>query len=378
MSTERIQITPSVLTWARERAGLSVEDACQTFKKIEAWEAGASFPTYPQLEKLAEEFKLPVAVFFFPAPPDIPPISESFRTLPDQQFSEIPRRVRFLLRKAKALQINLAELTGEKNPAPRLITHDLTFPVNVEIGKMAGVVREYLGVSLEEQVRWASVEDALEGWRKSLNNSGIFVFKDAFKSDNYSGFCIYEEMFPIIYVNNSAAKTRQIFTLFHELAHLLFHTSGIDAENDEFIETLHGDARRIEIICNRFAAEFLAPEDAFEAAFAGQPPTEATAEVLASRFHVSRESIFRKFLNRGLIDEDTYRRAAARWKRQRNGGTGGNYYWTKIAYLGPEYITLALSQYYKNKIDDIQLAEYLDTKQKNISKLEDYFARRGV
>jgi transcriptional regulator with XRE-family HTH domain len=69
MPRQTIPITPSVLTWARERAGLSLDDASQTFRSIAAWERGESFPTYPQLEKLSDALKVPVAVFFFPEPP---------------------------------------------------------------------------------------------------------------------------------------------------------------------------------------------------------------------------------------------------------------------------------------------------------------------
>jgi len=38
---------------------------------IEGWEAGASAPTYPQLEALAYKvYKHPLALFFFPEPPE--------------------------------------------------------------------------------------------------------------------------------------------------------------------------------------------------------------------------------------------------------------------------------------------------------------------
>ena len=129
MPREQIPVTPSVITWARERAGFSVEEASEDFAKIAAWEAGVAFPTYPQLERLADTFKLPIAVFFFPEPPDLPLISESFRTLPEKEFAQIPRRVQYLLRKASALQINLFELCQGQNPAKRLITRDLEFSV---------------------------------------------------------------------------------------------------------------------------------------------------------------------------------------------------------------------------------------------------------
>jgi len=371
---EEIPVNPQMVAWARNRAGLSIEEAAEKFTHIAAWEAGTSFPTYPQLERLADEFKLPVAAFFFPEPPTLPPIRESFRTLPDTEFDQIPRQVRFLLRKAKALQINLAELTQGRNPAPRLITRDLRFPDTVSITLMAAHVREYLGISLADQYQWPDDDTALKAWRSALQASGIFVFKDAFRVDAYSGFSLYDDEFPIIYANNSSTKTRQTFTLFHELAHLLFHTSGIDTLEDRYIPNLPEQQRRLEVLCNRFAAEFLVPEAAFNRAMASRDHSERAAEQIAEQFHVSREVIYRKFLDRGWIDEAEYTRAVQIWAGQRTGGSGGNWYRTQITYLGREYIELAFRQYYQNRIDDEQLAAYLDTKPRNVGTLEEYFS----
>ena len=371
---EEIPVNPKLITWARDRAGLTVAEAAQKFAHIAAWEAGTSSPTYPQLERLADEFKLPVAAFFFPEPPTLPPIRKSFRTLPDAEFDEIPRQVRFLLRKGKALQINLVELTQGRNPAARLITRDLVFPDDISIPRMAARVREYLSITLAEQYQWADDDTALKIWRSTLQRNGVFVFKDAFRVDTYSGFSLYDDEFPIIYVNNSSTKTRQTFTLFHELAHLLFHTSGIDTLDDSYIPRLPDEQRRIEILCNRFAAEFLVPEAAFNEAMASRDHTERTAEQVAERFHVSREVIYRKFLDRVWIDEAEYTRATRIWGSQRTGGSGGNWYRTQITYLGREYMDLAFRQYYQNRIDDEQLAEYLDTKPRNVGTLEEYFA----
>jgi len=379
MRYEELPVTPTLITWARTRAGISVEEATKTFKRIQAWEEGEACPTYPQLEQMADEFKVPVAVFFFPEPPTVPEISETFRTLPETEFQRIPTRVRLLLRKAKAFQLNLMELTGGRNPSPRLITRDLALPRNGNLSQIVDAVRAYLGVSLDEQRGMPDDEAALKRWRDAIFSAGIYVFKDAFKIDEYSGFCLYDDIFPIIYVNNSSSKTRQIFTLFHELAHLLFHTSGIDTIHDEYIPHLASEAQRIEILCNRFAAEFLLPEQALNAAMRGQRATEATAETIAMSFHVSREVVFRHFLDRGLIDQAAYNEAAERWASQRQaGGRGGDYYWTKLAYLGREYVALALSQYRQNRISESQLAEYLDTKPKNLTGIEEYFVRSGA
>jgi Zn-dependent peptidase ImmA (M78 family) len=377
MASEGIPVNKELISWARKRAGLTLAEAAEKFAQIAAWEDGTSLPSYPQLEKLSDEFNLPVAAFFFPSPPTLPPIRETFRTLPDADFEQIPRQVRYLLQKAKALQLNLTELTQGRNPAPRLITRDLRFPDDVSIARMAARVREYLDVSLDRQFQWRDDDTALKAWREAIQKAGVFVFKDAFRVEGYSGFCLYDDEFPIIYVNNSSTKTRQIFTLFHELAHLIFHTSGIDTLDDPYIPQLPEQSRRIETLCNKFAAEFLVPEAAFRSAIADQNHSEQTAEQLAQRFRVSRAVIYRKFLDRGWIDEATYNRAVRAWDAQKSEGSGGNWYRTQITYLGRDYIELAFRQYYQNRIDDAQLADYLDTKPKNVGTLEEYFTQNS-
>lgn len=345
------------------------------FADIEEWERGEGSPTYPQLEQLSDMYKLPVAVFFFPEPPDLPPIQQSFRTLSDVHFDALPRRVRILLRKARVFQINLFELNDGRNPSEQFILEDLQFLPDMDVPSMARRVRDYLGVSLEEQTHWHDINDAFEAWRTVLEDHGVAVFKDAFQSDFCSGFCLYDDVFPLIYVNNSA-KSRQIFTLFHELAHLLFHTSGIDPLIDGPNDGLPFNLRRIEVVCNSFAAEFLLPNSRFEAEIVRMPPTEQTASVLADRYHLSREFIFRRFLDRGDISEEEYLSAAQRWADQLGQGSGGNYYWTKIAYLGTNYLGLAFSRFRQNRITEPELADYLDIKVRNLSKLEDHLARK--
>lgn len=65
-------INPEILRWARESSGYSLEDICVTIKKYNDWENGKDFPTYVELEKLANKFKRPLAIFFFPKVPQEP------------------------------------------------------------------------------------------------------------------------------------------------------------------------------------------------------------------------------------------------------------------------------------------------------------------
>jgi Zn-dependent peptidase ImmA (M78 family)/transcriptional regulator with XRE-family HTH domain len=378
---EGLPITPAVVTWARERAGYSMEDSIRVFKKIAAWETGEALPTYAQIEQMAEKFKIPISVFFFPAPPAIPAIEQSFRTLTAEDFASIPRTVRLFLRRGQAMQVNLAELNDGKNQSPSLITRNLQFSPNAALDKIAAEVRAYLGVSIQEQASWKNVDVALEAWRDVFaNRAGIYVFKDAFHAPNYFGFCLYDEEFPIIYVNNSSAKSRQIFTLFHELGHLLFHTSGIDIVDDTFLGHLGDTEQKIETICNGLAARILVPNDVLDEMLSGIEIGRDAAAKLANYFGISREVIYRKFLDRNLIDQEEYEAAAKEWTAQIKTKTSdaGNYYNSHRAYLGQRYIDLAFSKYYQQRFDRSQLAEYLNLKPKNLPTFAERFAGGGL
>ena len=383
-----MSLNADIIVWAREKAGYKPSDPriLKDFPKLDVWEKGDDRPSYPQLERLADKLKVPVSVFFFPERPDFPEIEETFRTLGSEVLGNIPPKIRLLLRKARAFQIGLEELNLGRNPAERIITQEIKLSISASVDEIASEVRRLLGVSIEDQINWRNTDIAFDEWRKAFYNAGVYVFKDAFgrENNNYSGFCLYEQDFPVIYVNNSTSRTRQIFTLFHELAHLLFNTSGIDTDNDDYIYTLQDDHQRIEIICNQLAANTLVPDEFFNDYFEemsgnrrlSEDPRELASN-MASQLNVSREMIFRKLLDRKMIPQAEYEDAAKEWKEQRrtrNGG--GNIYYNWIAYLGGEYITLAFKRYYQNQITFEQLGEYLDIKPKNLNRLEDYLIRR--
>ncbi len=87
-------INPKVLTWARKRCGLSVEDLARNLGKdsdiVLQWESGEAFPSYTTLETLAYgHFKIPLAVFFFPEPPDIEDPAAKFRRLPEYELERL-------------------------------------------------------------------------------------------------------------------------------------------------------------------------------------------------------------------------------------------------------------------------------------------------
>jgi Zn-dependent peptidase ImmA (M78 family)/DNA-binding transcriptional regulator YiaG len=373
-----IPINPEILVWARTSLRLSVEEVshkmggASSVDVVKAWEKGDSSPTYPQLERLAHDiYKRPVAIFFFSRiPEEDNPVAE-FRSLPENISSELPSEMIKLFRKAKLFQLNLEEIFEETKPVSNPLIDEISFDPN-QIIYFCRLIRSSLGITIAEQCKWKSTETALKKWRKAFMAKGIFVFKDAFKNDKYSGFCLFHEKYPIIYINNSMPDSRQIFTLFHELGHLLLHTGGIDFRTTEPIQSLHSNYREFEIICNKFANEFLVPSDSFQPT-KGQPD-ETIISSLAETFSVSREVILRKFLDRNIVNSDYYEVFATKWAEQTNKkkaeGSGGTYYNNQKTYLGEGYIDLVYTKYYQSKITLDKVSEFLDVKIRNLPGLE--------
>lgn len=376
-----VPINPEILQWARETSNYTMDEIADKLGKssetIYAWERGEEYPTYVQLEVMAYRLlKRPIAIFFFPEPPEIDEPQAEFRTLPAEQVNQLSPNVIVLLRQARDRQFALSELFDGQNPAGQTILGRVDADPQMSVAEVAMRVRDRLGVSLREQVSWSSTDEAFDNWREALERAGSFTFKEAFSDDRISGFCLYEPSFPIIYVNNSMPKTRQIFTLFHELSHLLFGTAGIDLNDDAFIEDLEAQARRIEIFCNQFAAEFLVPDIDFDRVISGKGSfDQQRISLLAGRYCVSREVILRKILDRGLIDQERYDRDTARWiedarqaRRDRRGG--GNYYATMATYLGHSFLERAFQQYHRRHLSLYELSAMTGVRVENLPRLE--------
>jgi len=324
---------------------------------------------------LAKKYGRPLAIFFFPEPPYEEEIEKSFRTVPENQINDLSPSMRKILRKAQVMQINLKELNNEINPSKKQIISDLKINENTSPVKFAEQVRSYFNISLEEQKKWKTTEDALKNWRDIFEDNGLFVFKDAFRQENkeISGFCLYDEQFPIIYINNSIPKTRQIFTLFHELFHLLLKINDICLENNSYLN------QQIEIKCNKFAGEFLVPTKDLIGNLDDKTITEEKISSFSNLYKVSREVILRKFLDLKKINEQSYKKLVEKWKKDsenKTKGSGGDYYNTKIIYLGMNYLDLVFQRYNQNIITVEQAADYLNTKVKSFSSLEEKFLRR--
>jgi Zn-dependent peptidase ImmA (M78 family) len=349
---------------------------------VDAWENGSSAPTYSQLETLAYDlYKRPLAMFFLPNPPDEPSPKAEFRSLPERDLSALNRDTVLLIRKARAFQLALAELFDGRSPAQAPLWRSVKLTPGRPIPPVATRVRVELGISFEAQLRAdnGSDDEALKMWRRAIEARGIFVFKHTFKQSDISGFCLRHAEFPVIMINNSTTKTRQSFSLLHELAHVLADRSGISSFDESRIESLTPRERAIEVFCNAVAAEILVPMADFRAQVVRLPSNvESTGDdqfaALASRYHVSRAVVLRRFLDNDQVSQTFYEAKTREWDAQKDEkGSGGNYYATQNAYLSERFLSEVFSRYARRQISRDDAADLVGVAPKNLARLEDQF-----
>lgn len=375
-------VNGKIIQWAREYYNMSSEEAAQKIgvdlEKYKDWEAGKDYPTYAKLKKISDVFHKPSALFFFPVPPKIASPKGDLRTLPDAVVNRLSRNVILQLEKAKVYQLSLIELYGERDS---IFMHRDEFPDSVDA--LCEFFRKKLEFPVAAQKARKSTKVVFEIYREKFYDIGIYVFKDSFRDNAISGLCVKDNRFPVIVINNSMSFARQIFTLFHELYHLISDTSGAEIIRDDFYSMLAENQSTIEHNCDSFANNFLVPLDDFRQELEKAPVDEKRIEDLAQLYSVSREAIMYKLLTLGKITssdysqlKETFYGEAIRSQGKKEGKKGGgNYYSTKLSYLGNQYTGEVFRQYFSGKISGVKAGEMLQSKVDHLPRLESVFFR---
>ncbi len=374
-------INGSLIQWAREYCHMSPEEAAKAIgidvERLKKWERGEDYPTYSKLKVISRVFHKPSALFFFPEPPSIqPPIGE-LRTLSHEVVDRFSSNIVVQFDKAAAYQISLEELYGNRYC---IFSEKSLFPTKME--DLCKYLREKMEFPIQAQKARKSTKVVFEIFREKFYQLGIYVFKDSFKDNTVSGLCIYDEVFPVIVINNAMSFARQIFTLFHELYHLINETNGAEIINDDYYQYLNHTQCITEKECDEFANMFLVPEDDFNMELKKAIITEERIVELSCIYSVSREAIMYKLLQRRLIStteysmlKESFYGEALREKSKNGEKGGGNYYASKLAYLGRQFTGEVFNQYFSGKIDGAKAGEMLNSRIDHLPKLEIAFYR---
>jgi Zn-dependent peptidase ImmA (M78 family)/DNA-binding XRE family transcriptional regulator len=171
---------------------------------------------------------------------------------------------------------------------------------------LAGWADRQLSVKVEGDQRLGALADAIENWLK------IDVLFEPYPGDALSGAAITDRSFPLIFVNSDYPRTRCMFTLAHELGHIL---AG-DVDDTITLDRELSGSTDAERMANAFAASLLMPEVMIREEIDRRGRTVSTLVDLTYRLGVSYESLIYRLHNLRLVNaEGRDRLKAIRWQR---------------------------------------------------------------
>ena len=335
-----------MLTWARERSQLALAYFDKRFPRLAQWERGDARPTFKQLESFAKATHTPFGFLFLAEPPEERLPIPDLRTLAHRPARPSPD----LLDTIYAMQrrqdwLREERLEGEADPLEfvgNARLNDEPMAVGQEMRRTVG-----LGDGWSSEV--PSWEEAVSDLRRRIEGLGVMAVVNGVVGNNthrkleveeFRGFALTDRYAPLIFVNGADAKSAQMFTLAHELAHIWL---GSEGEGISGFEGIFPGSDRIEKFCDQTAAEFLVPAQELKERWREVKGTPDPFERVARYFKVSPIIAGRRAMDLRLVNRETFFAfydAYTKRERQRTKATGGgDFYNNQNTRVGATFAT---------------------------------------
>ena len=174
-----------------------------------------------------------------------------------------------------------------------------------DVCEFARSIRLLFDIRTDEQYRCKSARKFYLYVRDKIEAKGIFVHCfSGVSTESVRGFAVFDEIMPVIGINEEDRYPAKTFSIIHELVHVFKRNSAVC--NEMFSSF---SIRQEEIFCNAVAGEVLVPKDNLIKQIGARVAPELTYDVveeLAEKFSVSKEVISRRLFDIGKIDKGQY------------------------------------------------------------------------
>lgn len=370
-------INNEMLKWARKETPLDLETICTritgiTEENMLKWEAGEEYPSITEAKKLAYLYDIPFAALYLSEVP--PPTKAEYidrRTLSKGDTNDISydlwKEIRYFI-SCRESMLSLVE-DDYNNDMPKF-EHDTAYEEIVE------TIRTYFEIETPLKNKTAFGGNVFNYFRKKIESKGILVFQiSGMEVSKIRGVSLNYEIFPIIAVNKNDSDRAKVFTLFHELAHLIRRTSALcsvdmSATNDDE-----------EKICDYIAGNILVPEGKIDSINPNEVDKEKI-ESLANKFGVSTFVILKRLYDTRKISNNFYRSKYEEFynnfmenkqlieRTKRNSEVRIPYHTRFLSTNGNLFPSVVINAYYDGRMSLGEVCKTLNLKTKYIGVLE--------
>jgi len=373
-----VDVEPSVLEWAINSAGWNRGELVKRLKvgstTFDGWIKKEQKPSVRQLEALAKIVKRPLAVFFLPNPPQEKPLPKDYRMMPGKE-GRFEKKTLLAIRRARRLQKLSKELAENLNAAMEIRASQAK--IGDDPKKLAQHYAKEFGFTEEVRNKFRNPNEFFNFLREAIEDRNALVFQSSMPIEDARGFCLADESPVVVVVNSKDAIEARIFTLAHELGHLLLRESEIGLqENSLFTKNL--DA--VEKWCNDFASALLLPEETAKNEFAlnKQALTESpTLKKLSRKLKISKAMLLYNMHQLGFISQSQYSAVLDRYKpieegvktAKKKGGFAQSSDKRCLTEKGQKFVSLVANNVEKGFITHSEALDYLSIKSKNLDKV---------
>ncbi len=298
--THLLNINPEVLRWAREEAGYSTPEISTKLNTGEEsyleWETNGADIPFSTLKDIARAYKRQIAVFFLSQTPKKSIKPTDYRNI-NLRSARLSSEALLAIRRANRYRDTLLELNGYSYYESRYewlsVFNTQRNSTTISDEYNTSEIRRLLNYPLEDQLDSKDTNVSYQNWRNCLEEHlGIYVFQFSMPPSEIQGFC-YSDFHPYcIVVNSKYHVSSRIFTLFHELGHILQRQSGLCIPDEVT------DDQETELECNTFSGRFLLPDDVVIPIF-----NITDIYKRAKKLKVSSEVYLRRMKSLGLVSE---------------------------------------------------------------------------
>ena len=326
---------------------------------------------------------MPFGYFFLPEPPDIPLPIPDFRTVQNRKLGVVSPDLLDTIYAMQRRQAWLREDRIECEAPPLTFVgsarlNDDPSAVGLEIRRLIGLEDGWAG----EVRTW---QEAVSHLRQAIEELGVITVINGVVGNNtrrklneeeFRGFAISDELAPLIFVNGADAKSAQMFTLAHELAHIWLGAKGSGISGFPGIFPEGGET---EVFCDRVAAEFLVPEAELQQHWAAVKRSISPFEDLARVFKVSPIVIGRRAMELRLVSRsdffDFYESYRKQERKLKQATGGGDFYNNQNARVGKLFATRVIRAAKEGRIG---FKQAYDLTGLNGGAFQEYARRIGV
>lgn len=369
------------MVWAREAAIMSKKNASEktglSISRLNQLEKGAQKPNLDELKSLAKTYNRTIATLLLKQPPQEKPLPKDCRTINSNQIGAFHEKTVVAVRKARAMAKSLIELKTDFGITKANFTVRATLETSPK--EVARKLRSEWHLSELQEI--ANINHALEAYIEKVEELGVAVFQLSLTQDGLRGFSIVDDIVPIIGIKRGGeAPTSKIFTLFHELGHIILNEGGL-------CDLKESTTKQIEIWCNAFSAEILVPTDELLNLELVNSYAQANEKTwvkqdlinIGKRFHVGPLVILRSLLENRLTSQAFYKKKHEAWNKPQFGRAknpeGRNIAKETIREKGRTYVSLAFRAFDQNRIDIKDLSDFLGVRMAYIAKTRELLSR---